>query len=154
MTSLLSRTQQKIAALITCYLCDVTLLAWIYFKVTNFNRYNRLSKDMLDSPDFQFQLYRVLLQSLTFALLLFFIAQTMVYILAWRNFRSAYLYLKFFAVFGFAIALYIVFNSSFFALLPVVLYVCGYYVFARNFKEMTVLLQSSTLSPTPPTKIL
>ena len=137
----LSKIQQQILALIFCLFSDITLVAWLYFKATNYNRYTRLSSTVIDSPDFQFQIYGILLQSMTFALLLFLIAQVFIYVLAWRNFRSAYLYLKFFAVFGFAVALYITFTASAFALLPMLFYLIGYYVFARSFKELTAKMQ-------------
>ncbi|MBC7539678.1 MAG: hypothetical protein H7281_12720 [Bacteriovorax sp.] len=145
----LSKREQQILALIFCLFSDITMVAWLYFKASNYNRYTRLSGTMVDSPDFQFQIYGILLQSMTFALILFLIAQTVVYILAWRNFRGAYLYLKFFAVFGFAVALYITFTASAFALLPVIFYLTGYYVFARSFKELTAAMQTPLLSSTP-----
>lgn len=132
-----------------CFFSDLTLVAWLYFKATNYNRYTQISSGVIDSPDFQFQMYGVLLQSLTFALLLFLTAQVVVYILAWKKFRSAYLYLKFFAVFGFALAMYITITSSSFAMLPMFIYLFGYYVFAREFKELTAVLQNSPLFPTP-----
>jgi hypothetical protein len=138
----LSKIQQKILAVIFCLFSDVTLVAWLYFKATNYNRYTRLTNAMIDSPDFQFQIYRILLQSMTFALLLFLLAQVIIYILALRNFRSAYLYLKYFAVMGFAVSMYITFSASLFAIFPMLIYLCGYYVFARSFKEITVAMRS------------
>ena len=132
-----------------CFFSDLTLVAWIYFKATNYNRYTRISREVIDSPDFQYQFYGILLQSLTFALLLFIVAQFVVYILAWRQFRGACLYLKFFSVLGFAVAMYITVISSSAAILPMFIYLFGYYVFAREFKELTAIVQNSPLSPTP-----
>lgn len=143
----LTKIQQKILALILCFFSDLTLVAWAYFKATNYNRYTRISNEIISSPDFQYQFYGILLQSLTFALLLFIFAQLIVYILAWRQFRAAYLYLKFFAVMGFAITTYITIMSSSFALLPMIIYLFAYYVFAREFKELTATMQSSPLLP-------
>lgn len=111
-------------------------MAWIYFKATNYHNYGRIAAETIDSPDFQIQLYKVLLQSLTFFLLVFIVAQTFVYVLAWRNFKAAYFYLKFFAVFGFSAFLLITFTNSLFGLLPAAIYVGGYYVFARGYKEL------------------
>lgn len=132
-----------------CLMADITMVAWLYFKATNYNRYTRISSEVIDSPDFQFQMYGVLLQSLTFALLLFLTAQIVVYVLAWKKFRGAYLYLKFFAVFGFAVAMYVTVMSSSFAIVPMIIYFFGYYVFAREFKELTEVMRNSPLSPTP-----
>ncbi|MBC7714955.1 MAG: hypothetical protein H7177_16535 [Rhizobacter sp.] len=145
----LSKIQQQILALIFCLFSDVTLVAWLYFKASNYNRYTRLSGAVMDSPDFQFQIYGILLQSMTFALLLFLVAQFIVYILAWRNFRSAYLYLKFFAVFGFAVAGYITLTATFFGIVPLIIYLFGYYIFARSFKELTAEMRSRPQSTIP-----
>lgn len=139
----MNRTQQKILATIGCYLTDITLIAWLYFRATNYGRYVKGFGDKIDSPDFQIQLYKILLQSLTFALLLFLLAQTVVYILAWKKFRAAYLYLKFFSVFGFVAAFIIVVLSSAYALLPMLIYIGGYYVFSKLFKESSAIVQSS-----------
>lgn len=144
----MNRTQQKILAMLGCYLTDITLIAWVYFRATNYNRYTDKIGSQIDSPDFQIQLYKVVLQSLTFALLLFLAAQTVVYILAWKKFRGAYMYLKFFSVFGFVVAFGIAVTSSAFAMLPMIIYIGGYYVFSKLFKESSVLAQNLRQSPT------
>lgn len=139
----------KNLSMIFSYLSDVTLIAWLYFQATNFQNFaEKLGKSM-DSPDFQIQFYQVLIQSLTFALLLFLAAQSVVYILAWRKFRSAFFYLKYFSVLGFAISLFIVFQVSAYALLPVCIYLLGYYVSAKTFKELTAVAQSPRQPSTP-----
>lgn len=139
----MTRSQQKLLATVGCYLTDITLIAWLYFRATNYGRYTEGMEGKIDSPDFQIQLYKVLLQSLTFALLLFLIAQTVVYIMAWKKIRAAYLYLKFFCVLGFVIGFLIAVTSSGFALLPMVIYIGGYYVFSKLFKESSAIVQSS-----------
>ncbi len=138
-----NRSQQKILAMCTCYLTDITLMAWIYFRATNYTRYTDTFGSNIDSPDFQMQLYKVLLQSLTFALLLFLLAQTVVYVLAWKKFRAAYFYLKFFSVFGFVAAFAIAISSSAYAMLPMLVYIGGYYVFSKLFKEASAIVQNS-----------
>lgn len=139
----MNRSQQKLLAIFSCYLTDLALIAWLYFRATNYSRYTHGVSGTVDSPDFQIQLYKVLLQSLTFALLLFLFAQTAVYIMAWRKVRAAYLYLKFFSVFGFVIGLLIVILSSAYALLPMLIYIGGYYVFSKLFKESSAIVQNS-----------
>ena len=142
----MNRSHQKRLAMIGCYLTDLALMAWLYFRATNYGRYTGTLKGKIDSPDFQVQLYKVMLQSLTFALLLFLIAQTVVYILAWKKFRAAYLYLKYFAVLGFVIGFIITIKSSAYALLPMLIYIGGYYVFSKLFKESSAIVQT-TLQP-------
>jgi hypothetical protein len=142
----MNRSQQKILAMAGCYLTDLALIAWLYFRATNYSRYTGTLEGKIDSPDFQIQLYKVVLQSLTFALLLFLAAQTVVYILAWRKFRGAYLYLKFFSVFGFVAAFFIAVTSSAYAMLPMLIYIGGYYVFSKLFKESSAIMQTSPQS--------
>ncbi len=137
----LNRQQQKILAIVTCYASDLTLAAWLYFKATNFNLYSVTASQSIDSPDFQIQLYKILLQTLTFFLLVFLLAQTAVYVLAWKNFRAALLYLKLFVILAFAIFLFIAFTQSLFGILPLLIYLFGYYTFARLFKETSAQLQ-------------
>lgn len=136
----LSRKQQKVIALASCYLSDLTLVAWLYFMATNYQNYGQMTKT-LDSPDFQIQLYKVVLQSLTFFLMTFALTQTAVYILAIRNFRAALLYLKFFSVLGFAAFLGITLIHSSYAILPMFIYLFGYYVFSKLFKESSAVAQ-------------
>lgn len=82
-------------------------------------------------------------------LLIFVAGQTTVYILALRKLRSAYFYLKYFAVFGFAFSLFVTFTMSPYAVLPMAIYAGGYYVFASLFKESSEGLQTLPQSPTP-----
>lgn len=141
----MNRSQQKKLAMLTCYMTDLTLMAWLYFKATNYGQYTKNFGKNFDSPDFQVQFYKIILQSLTFALLLFLAAQTLVYILAWRKFTAAYLYLKYFAILGFVMGLIILVTSSAFAILPMIIYVGGYYVFSKLFKESLAIAQMSRL---------
>jgi hypothetical protein len=145
---LLSKIQRKILAIVACLASDITMIAWLYFISTNYNRYNHTIGSRLDSPDFQIQFYEIMLRSLTFALLLFLVAQTVVYVLAWRGLRSAYFYLKLFCVLGFAICLYVTIMKSLFALLPLMIYLFGYYTFASLYSEETAKLQNLHQSTT------
>lgn len=137
------KNEIKFISLAGCFLSDMTLISWIYYQATNYQNFNVIAKSAINSPDFQIQLYKVILQSLTFLLLLFVLAQSAVYIMAIKNMRAAYLYLKIFAVVGFALSLLIAITHSLYALLPALLYLLGYYVFAKIFKETAVSPQNS-----------
>lgn len=132
----------KIISLAGCFLSDMTLVAWAYYQATNYQNFNVLAKNAINSPDFQIQLYKVILQSLTFFLFLFILAQSAVYIMAIKKMRAAYLYLKFFAVVGFAFTLLITITHSFYALMPACFYLLGYYTFAKTFKDTAVKPQN------------
>ena len=129
--------EAKIITTIGCFLSDVTILAWLYWQATNYEHFGELASKAMNSPNFQVQLYKVLLQSLTFFLLLFLAAQFSVYLMAAKKFRAAYLYLKFFSVIGFAFSILISFSNSFYALCPALFYLAGYYHFAKSYKDAT-----------------
>lgn len=63
-------------------------------------------------------------------MMLFLIFQLIVYTLMWKNLRSAKLYLKYYAVTGSAIAMAITLFITPFGLVPAIIYIFGYYVFA------------------------
>lgn len=136
------KNEIKFISLAGCFLSDMTLIAWLYYQATNYQNFNVIAKNAINSPDFQIQLYKVILQSLTFLLLLFVLAQSAVYIMAIKNMRAAYLYLKIFSVVGFALALLISISHSLYALLPALFYLLGYYTFAKIFKETAVSPQN------------
>ena len=136
------KNEIKIISLAGCFLSDITLIAWIYYQATNYQNFNVIAKNAINSPDFQIQLYKVILQSLTFLLLLFILAQSAVYIMAIKNMRAAFLYLKIFAVVGFALSLLISISHSLYAVLPTLFYLLGYYNFAKTFKETAVSPQN------------
>ena len=144
---MLSKTQQKNLAILACYISDVTLVAWVYYISTNYQYYNERIKGQVTSPDFQLQFYQIMLQSLTFALLLFIAAQTIVYILSFRGMRSAHFYLKYFSVLGFAVSAYIFYSANFFAIVPAAFYIFGYIIFSKLFKESTAAMQNLPQSP-------
>jgi hypothetical protein len=122
-------------AFLGTYLSDLTLVTWIYFHMTKLSNFNSVISKATESPDFQVQLYKVFLQSLTFFLLLFFTFQTFIYICSFKNFRSVYYYLKFFSIFAFAVYFFIAILYSGFALLPMCLYILGYYFYSKKITE-------------------
>ena len=147
--NVLNSKEAKVLTTIACFLSDATLLTWLYWKASNYEQYGKLASGLLDSPNFQVQLYKVLLQSLTFFLLLFICAQFFVYVLALKKFRAAYFYLKYFVVLGFALALFITLTDSFYALCPALIYLVGYYHFAKSFTATGAQMQSQIQEPKP-----
>ena len=142
MESLLSKNQEKTLIALGCFLCDIALTLWIYFRVSNYNAYLRYVKTITDSPDFQIQLYKVYLQSLTFSIMLFLAAHLVVYILYWREMRAAQVYLKFYAAMSSAGCILLAFFETPFALLPAILYGAAYYFIAKNIPARTVKARS------------
>jgi len=143
-TDLFNNKEIQYITIIGCFLSDATVFTWLYWKATSYEEFGKLVESTIDSPNFQVQLYKVLLQSLTFFLLLFISAQFIVYILAAKKFRSALLYLKLYSVAGFAVSFFIIATQSFYALCPALFYLAGYYYFAKTFTEVTAAQMQSS----------
>ncbi len=143
--SFMDTKEVRIITTVGCFLSDVTLFSWIYWQATQYHQFNQLIESSLNSPSFELQLYKVLLQSLTFFLLLFVSAQFVVYVLSWKKMRAALLYLKLYSVLGFAISLLVTLTSSPYALCPALFYLAGYYYFAKTFKATGVQMQNPPL---------
>ena len=140
--SLLSKSQEKTLIALGSFFCDIALSLWIYFRVSNYNAYLKYVKTITDSPDFQVQLYKVYLQSLTFSIMLFLVAHLVVYILYWREMRAAQVYLKFYAAMSSAGCLLLAFFETPFAILPAFLYGAAYFFIAKNIPARTVKARS------------
>lgn len=130
MENFLTKKQQKILATLLCFLADLFICLFFYFKGTQYTRFLSTVGDSINSPEFQLQLYKILLKTATFSMMLFLIFQLIVYTLMWKNLRSAKLYLKYYAVTGSAIAMAITLFITPFGLVPAIIYIFGYYVFA------------------------
>lgn len=148
MINALNPNQMRWLVTALCFLSDGALLAWIYFKASSFRRFGEFTSPYVTSPNHNFELYTIFLQSITFMLALFFLTQATVYLISLRKSRSASFYLKYYCVLMCAISFIITVKSTPFALLPAIIYAGGYYVFAKLFKETTVKMQTLPQSPT------
>lgn len=146
---MLSTLQKKLFALIICFISDATIFSWLYFKASHYGNFSDFTSPYVTSPNYQLELYTIFLQSFTFLLLLAFFTQAIVYVLALRNIKASYFYLKFYCVFAFAITVVIAFKSSVFALVPGVFYLYGYYIFAFNYSELKAKAQIPLQETTP-----
>lgn len=139
--SLLTRTQEKIFSAFGCLMCDIGLSLWFYFRATNYNEYIKYIKTITDSPDFQVQLYRVYMQSLTFGLLIFIGAHLVVYFLFWKDYRAAQVYLKYYSVCSSAGCLLITIYETAYAVVPMFIYGFAYYFIAKMIPKSSAKLQ-------------
>lgn len=139
--SFLNKQQTKTFTTIGCLLSDIGLSLWLYFRATNYNEYLKYAKVITESPDFQVQLYRVYMQSLTFGLLLFIFAHLVIYILYWREYKAAQVYLKFYCIFSSAGCLLLALTETIFAIIPMLLYGISYYYIAKMIGQSKALSQ-------------
>ena len=122
---------------ILCFISDLSLSLWSYFKVTNYDEYLKTVKPMVDSPDFQVQIYQVLLQSLTFSLILFLAFHFVIYILFWKEKKYAVKYVHFYTFMAALSCLIMLFSKMFIALLPLVIYGFAFIATGKMTKILT-----------------
>lgn len=113
-------SKRQIALL--CFLTDLGMSLWSYFKLTNYDEYIKAVKPMLESPDFQVQIYQVLLQSLTFSLLLFLSFHIVVYYLFFKEKKWAMKYVRFYTFLASLSCLVMIATKIWGAVIPFALY--------------------------------
>lgn len=102
-------------------------------------------------PNFQEQVFKLMLMGLQFFLLVFLGTQLILYIYLNITYSKATVfYFKIYAVFGFTLAFYATFFLSSFSILNMPLYLMGYYIFAREFR----LIKEQGQMPSLLTKLL
>lgn len=117
---MLIKDKLKIALL--CFFTDLSLSVWSYFKLTNYDDYLKAVKPMVDSPDFRVQLYQVLLQSLTFSLILFLAIHLIIYLLFWKEKKYALKYVHFYTALASLSCLIMIFSNMPWAVIPLFIY--------------------------------
>jgi hypothetical protein len=98
---------------ILCFLADLGISVWSYEKIKNYDEYLKIVKPMIDSPDFQVQIYGVLLQSFIFSMLIFLVFHLVIYFLFVRETNYAVKYVRFFSGVMVAILPFIIYTLSF-----------------------------------------
>lgn len=139
---LLNKQQTKTFTTIACLLSDVGLSLWLYYKVSNYNEYLKYVKVITESPDFQVQLYRVYMQSLTFGLLLFIFSHLVIYILYWKEYKAAQVYLKFYCISSSAGCFLLTLTATVFGIVPMLLYGTSYYFIAKMIGQSSAKSQT------------
>lgn len=112
-----------------CFLTDLGLSLWAYFQLTNYDEYVKKTNPVLTSPDFQVQIYQVLLQSFTFALMLFLGFHSVVYWLYSKEKTWAQKYVRIYSFLALSGCVLMLGFQHWGALLPLIAYAV---VFAKS----------------------
>ncbi len=105
-----------------CFLTDLSLSIWSYLKLTNYDEYLKAVKPIVDSPDFRVQIYQVLLQSLTFSLILFLAFHLVIYILLYKEKKYAIKYVRVYTALAALSCFIMIFSNMPWAVLPLFIY--------------------------------
>lgn len=127
---------KKIAVL--CFLADIGLSLWSYFKLTNYDEYLKAAGPLIGSPDLQVQLYQVLLQTFTFTLMIFLALHLIIYILLWKKRKYAIKYVRFYSLLAsLSCVLMMTSLGALWAVVPMVIYLLSFIGLGKINKEMT-----------------
>lgn len=119
---LLKIIKNKTTIALLCFLTDIALSLWSYFKLTNYDEYLKEVKPLVNSPDFQVQLYQVLLQSLTFSLILFLTFHLVIYFLFWKDKKYAVKYVRFYTFMALISCILMIASKMYLAIIPAFIY--------------------------------
>ena len=107
---------------------------WSYEKIKNYDEYLKIVKPMIDSPDFQVQIYAVLLQSFIFTMMIFLIFHVVIYILFVREVKYAIKYVRFYTFMAALSAAIMIFSSMYIGIIPLIVYSLSYIAISKSLK--------------------
>lgn len=122
--------KKKLLVPLLAFLTDAALSLYTYLICTNYDQYKKYAKVAITDPEFQLELYKVIVQTFTFVLLLFLIFHLIIYVLYYRNVKFARQYVKFYLILALvSLVLTLLFSFSIYPLLACVGYgICLKYI--------------------------
>jgi hypothetical protein len=123
---------------ISCFATDVGLSIWAYFKSTNYEEYLKLVKPILGSPDLEVQVYQVLVQTLTFTLLIFLIFHFVIYLMLSKEKKYALKYTRIYCAMASISAALMLFSYPFAMFLPLIVYATSFISIGKILKTKSV----------------
>jgi hypothetical protein len=135
------KEKKQIAVL--CFLTDVALSVWSYYEVTNYDEFSKTMKTMVASPDLQLQIYQLLLQALTFTLLLFILFHFVIYILFWKDKKYAVKYVRMYTFMAALSCLIMIFSKMYVGIIP-------FFIYGLSFNQVSKMTKALAEMQTPP----
>lgn len=117
----LSRMSKKQTALLA-FFTDLGISLWSYFKLTNYDDYLKTVKPYLSSPDFQVQIYQVMLQSLTFSLMIFLGFHAVIYWQYSKGKKWAAQYVRIYSLLALISCVFLIGMQTWSGFIPLILY--------------------------------
>ncbi|MDD4974757.1 MAG: hypothetical protein PHY93_10430 [Bacteriovorax sp.] len=121
---------------ILCFLADLGISVWSYEKIKNYDEYLKIVKPMVDSPDFQVQIYAVLLQSFIFSMLIFLVFHLVIYFLFVRETKYAIKYVRFYTFMAAISAGIMIFSGVIVAIIPLIIYTLSFISVGKSLKAL------------------
>lgn len=106
-------TNKKFFVPTLAFITDAGLALYSYLICTDYKKFQEIAKITISDPDFQLELYKILLQTLTFTLIVFLLFHLVIYIMYFKEIKFAKKYVKFYlllAILSLAISTVLSFN--------------------------------------------
>ena len=131
------KKNKKIALL--CFLSDLGMSIWSYDQIKNYDEYLKIVKPLINSPDFQVQLYGVILQSFIFSIMIFLLFHIVIYILFLKEIKYAIKYVRFYTFMAALSAGIMLFSGVFVALFPFIIYLWSFVSVGKSIKASSTV---------------
>jgi hypothetical protein len=118
-----------------CFFTDVVIAVWSYYKATNYDEYVKAIKNVVNSPDYQVQLYQVILQTMTFSLALFLAFHLIIYFMLIKEKTYAIKYLRFYTFSAALSCVLMLFGKIFIGIIPFFIYGQAFRLLNNSLKE-------------------
>ena len=128
--------KSKIHIATYCFITDVILSLWSYFKLTNYDEYLKQVKSITTSPAIQLQVYQMMLQWFTVTVILFLIFHLVVYFYFWKVKVSAVKYVRFYTFTAAVSSLFMIASGFYIGVLPVIIYGASFIATGKILKEL------------------
>lgn len=121
--------KNKLIAIQCLSLCDIALAIYTYFAFSNFNDFKAyLNQAQITSPDLQFQVYKLFLQTLTFTSIILVLFHLVIYYFFYKEKKFAKLYVKYYALLAaVSMIISVVFARQYILIVPGLIYSFGFY---------------------------
>ena len=119
---------------ILCFISDVVISLWTYYQLSNFASFKKMIGPISSSPDFQIQLYQVLLQSVTFSLLLFLFFHLIIALLFWKKKKFAIKYMHLYTLMAALSSALMIFSGYYIAVIPMIIYTLSFNLIRKSLK--------------------
>jgi hypothetical protein len=80
------------------FFIDIVLSYYTYSMFTNYEKFKKIAKATIPDPDFQLQVYQILVQALTFTLIIFLTFHLIMYFLVYKSKKFAIKYMRFYLI--------------------------------------------------------
>jgi len=128
------KEKKRIALL--CFLADLGMSIWSYDQIKNYDEYLKIVKPIINSPDFQIQLYALMLQTFFFTIIFFLIFHVVIYILYLRDVKYAAKYIRFYTFMAALSTGIMIFSGVFVSLIPFIAYVYSFIFVGKGLKSI------------------